>query len=50
LPRGAWLILSSIQVKNIDDGVVWELINVYGPIQDEKKLPFSARDLRQDQV
>jgi len=30
----------SIQLRNTKDGTVWTLINVYGPVQDEKKTDF----------
>ena len=30
----------SLQVRNIEDGFQWELVNTYGPVQDEKKEEY----------
>jgi len=36
--KGAFF--SSIKAKSRKDNLVWEVINVYGPIQNERKQDF----------
>lgn len=31
---------SSIRVENTKEWFIWEIINVYGPVQDERKVEF----------
>jgi hypothetical protein len=30
----------SLHIRNVEDGIAWVLINVYGPVQDDRKAFF----------
>ena len=40
----------SLQLRNSEDAELWTLINVYGPVQDERKIPFLQEVLDKNQA